>query len=223
MHALTFVGFREASSLGDSTDIKITIRQQLRLRSRGVIRWYVHDDRLGAYARLGFLENDEDLIDHTRIKLLPAGHGFESFESVMFFSDALVPLYPKLRLTAEELIEFSVDMLPPITLLSGSENLYVEPSFHLGGDFLQLLHDRPIDNERLVRISTQILLSRYVANLSWFDGEQWICDVVYDTTDLRRDGRSHPPVLGIFPGDSEWIESFENMRSVRFGPGPLIA
>lgn len=99
----------------------------------------------------------------------------------------------------------------------------MEPQFFLGGDYVRDLQGRPIGTDRAVQISTALPLSRYVGVLSWFIGDDWICDAVYDTTDLRRDSRTRPPLIALVPKSPAWIESLENMRAARFGPSPLIA
>ena len=222
-HVMTLAGFRERDELAEGD---ITIEEgQRSLRARGVIRWYVHDDRLGPYARLVFEPSGEEHATY-RLRLDPREAGFEEFEKEeMVFWDALVPLYPKLRLTAEELIQLGFLVLPIIARLAGDgseDNLYIEPRFELGGDYLATLHNLPIAVERKVALATTMLLSRYVGVLSWFLDEQWICDIVYDTTDLQRDMRSAPPILAIIPRDRGWHASLENTRSARLGPRPLI-
>lgn len=222
-HALTFVGFREARELSDETDVRVALGGRVLVRSRGVVRWYVHDDRLGAYARLGFVRQDDGPIDHRRIQLMPTVSGFDEYEAQMVFLDALVPLYPKLRMTAEELVEYSLELRPPLRLLSGEDDLYVEPRFLLEGQYLRELEARRIEGARYVRVATTLLMSRYVGVLSWFVGDDWICDALYDTTDVRRDTKTRPPILALIPKDPGWIASLENFREVRFGSGPLIA
>lgn len=223
-HAMTLVGFRESETLGQD-DTVIPLRKKYSLRARGVVRWYVHDDRLGPYARLGLERPDGESTLHN-LRLEPLEAGFEHFEDDMSFLDALVPLYPKLRLTAEELVEFALDMLPPLFDLigdHGAEHLYVEPRFDLGGNYVDAVYALPIATERKVAIVTSMLLSRYVGILSWFLGNEWICDIIYDTTDLRRDMSSAPPILGIIPRREAWLKSLETIRETWLGPRPVIA
>lgn len=222
LHALTLVGFRERTrgSAGEPGDLEIDAR--VPLRARGVERWYAHDDRLGPYARLGFVPDGAER--HTELELLPTESGFEHLATPMVFLDAIVPLYPKLRLTAEELIGFGVDLAPVIKFLAADElDLFVEPRFMLGGEYLRLLHGRPIDRGRIVEICTTLALSRYVGVLSWARDEDWLLDAVYDTTDLRRGDASRPPLLALVPRSTSWITSLELIRAVRLGDGPLIA
>jgi len=221
---LTLVGFREqVRGTSDARgDLEIGHGGRTRLRARGIERWYAHDDRLGPYARLGFVS--EGAQRPTQLKLLPAETGFEHLETPMVFSDAIVPLYPKLRLTAEELVGFGVDLSPTIRFLAREEdNLYVDPQFLLGGDYLRSLHGKPMDLERIVAICTTLTLSRYVGVISWFRGDEWLVDAVYDTTDLRRGDSSRPPLLALVPRNPHWISPLEQIRAARFGDGPLIA
>lgn len=224
LHALTLVGFRERAkeSTEDNGDLQIGSGHRTKLRSRGIERWYAHDDRLGAYARLGFVTTQGEE-RHTQLKLLPSEAGYEHLETPMVFSEAIVPLYPKLRLTAEELVGFAVDLSPTVRFLAQDEhNVYVDPRFLLGGEYLRQLHGRPIERDRIVEICTKLALSRYVGVVSWFHGDAWLLDAIYDTTDLRRGDVSRPPLLALVPRDARWIASLEQIRALRFGDGPLI-
>jgi hypothetical protein len=141
----------------------------------------------------------------------------------MVFSEAIVPLYPKLRLTAEELIGFGVDLSPTVRFLSrDNRDVYAEPRFVLGGEYLRLLHGRPMERSRIIDICTTLTISRYVGVISWFCKRDWLLDAVYDTTDLRRGDASRPPLLALVPRDARWISSLEQVRQLRFGDGPLI-
>ncbi len=226
-HAMTLAGFRHEDALGERDIMIRSQRPSYTLRARGIARWYVHDDRLGPYARLDFkeksLEGSQEVTWH-ELCFVPQEAGFEA----MRFVDALVPLYPKLRLTAEELIDFAFDMLPWMSYLAKTleheDGLHVEPRFALGGDYLAELHSKPIDAERKIAFVTTTLLSRYVGILSWFVGEEWICDVVHDTTDLRRDPLSEPPILGIIPRYAAWVNTLEQFRQEGLlGARPVIA
>lgn len=220
LHALTLVGFREAT-VDSATHLQVGGDGGGKLRSRGVERWYVHDDRLGAYARLGFTASDGQRV--TQLELLPTMEGFEHLERPMVFADAIVPLYPKLRLTAEELVEFGIDLAPTVRYLAGGgDALNVDLRFLLGGEYLRLVHSRPLDRGRIVAICTSLTLSRYVGVISWFQGGDWLLDAVYDTTDLRRGDASRPPLLALIPRDTSWVASLEQFRPLRFGDAPSI-
>ncbi len=221
LHALTLVGFREQPFAAPGAfDLEIG-DEQAPLRSRGVERWYAHDDRLGPYARVGFVSDESD---RQMLSLLPTEPGFEHLQTNMVFCDAIVPLYPKLRLTAEELVGFALDLAPTVKFLARErEAIHVEPRFVLGGDYLRILHGRPIERDRIVNICTTLALSRYVGVVSWYRGETWLLDAVYDTTDLRRGDASRPPLLALMPENPRWLAPLEQVRAVRFGPGPLIA
>lgn len=224
LHAFTLVGYRERSvAEGNASDLEIKIGDQVKLRARGVVRWYSHDDRFGAYARLGFID-DQGERRHTRLRLLPTEPGFEHLETPMVFWDAIVPLYPKLRLTAEELIAYAIDLSPAVRFLAREDaNLHVGLQFVLGGEYLSRLHVLPLDRGRVVQLCTTLALSRYVGVVSWWRGDEWMLDAVYDTTDLRRGDTSRPPLLALVPRNPGWIAQLEQIRSLRFGEGPLIA
>lgn len=221
LHALTLVGFREWTDKDEPALQALEIAGKVSIRSKGVVRWYAHDDRLGPYARLGLAEGGATL------QLMPSSAGFAGLTAPMTLYDAIVPLYPKLRLTAEELIQFSLDLAPLVKRLMGNsgaseEDLLVEPRFMLGGEYLHSLHSLPMETRRKVDICTKLVMSRYVGVLSWFLGGEWILDAVYDTTDLRRGDASRPPILALLPRNPLWIQALEMVRRVRLGDGPLI-
>lgn len=102
-------------------------------------------------------------------------------------------------------------------------NLHVALQFNLGGAYLSQVHTLPLTQRRIIQLCTTLALSRYVGVISWWRGEEWLMDAVYDTTDLRRGDTSRPPLLALVPRNPNWIAQLEQIRSLRFGDGPLIA
>ena len=223
LHAFTLAGFRERDRDDASTeDLEIRVGGMTKLRSLGVTRWYSHDDRLGPYARLELVDGDgEDR--HAKLRLSPAEAGFEALQAPMLFLDAIVPLYPKLRLTAEELIAFGIDLSPVVRYLAKDDGLRVDLQFMLGGEYLSQLRGRSMDRGRIVQICTTLALSRYVGVIRWYRDDDWLLDAVYDTTDLRRGDVARPPLLALVPSSPSWIDALDQVRALRFGDGPLIA
>lgn len=215
IHAITLAGFREAS------DHDIEVPQGSRvLRSKGIERLYAHDDRMGPYARLSLREDDGSLV----LKLVPLEAGYEHLVEDMTFSEALVPLYPKLRLSAEELITFAMECVPWLELLSKRlPEMRLEPWFELSGRYLESLRRVGLSGERFARIVCSVGLSRYVGVLRWTIAHDWFLDIVVDTTDLRRDDTALAPLIAVIPADERLLPELESNRDDWFGPRPLLA
>ncbi len=224
-HALTIVGLRESPSSSDAEQIEVPFGSRC-LRARGITRFYVHDDRFGPYARIKYFTDKTELGESRVLQLDPTERGYEHLESKMSFHHALVPLYPKLRLTAEELIDFAVDLLPPICYVVGKDDskcLTFDARFSLGGRYLRSALTLPVKSERLAQLATNVLLSRYVGVLSFSIRGEWFCDIVYDTTDLRRDRQRAPgPVLAVVTHNPQIADSLKDVRDTHLGPRAVI-
>lgn len=126
---------------------------------------------------------------------------------------ALFPLYPKLRLTARELIGLGLDLLPVVrSLLSDLERaeLNVEVFFMQGGRYQrQLLSLGLEDPARVERFLSEAALPRYVGIVRFQLDDAALVDVVCDTTDIRRDYPRRAPVLAVFPFSSKHVAPFQ--------------
>lgn len=194
-HAATFVGFREAPNKLLDVDTGTSHR----LRSRGIVRFYVHDDRFGPYARLKHGVHGKKTKEH-RLTLEPTEDGFEHLAKPMTFWHAIAPLYPKLRLTVEDLLEFATELLPAFRFFAGAgrrDRLLVDTRLTLSGSYLAEAHALPIDADRKVALATTAMLSRYIGVVRFSVGDDWFGDVVYDGTEIRRDAPSAAPALAV--------------------------
>ena len=90
------------------------------VRSAGITRLYTHDDRFGPYARMVWLpQSDGDA--YPRVRFAPKEKGFERYETPATIYNALVPLYPKLRLTATDMVEVATELFPLMRQVAGQD------------------------------------------------------------------------------------------------------
>ncbi|WP_437733091.1 hypothetical protein [Sorangium sp. So ce1335] len=219
-HAITVVGFRESDEDEPAEDIVLRLHNgAYELRSTGLSRLYVHDDRLGPYARAIWLPRQDD--ESPTLELKPRSPDLEKkFASKATVWGAIVPLYPKLRLSAEDLIAYAGDFLPLMVRVAGQQRrdaLKVEPRFMLGGQYLRDLHTLDIAGARVRLFVTTALLSRYVGIIRFCLGTEWFADVICDTTDIRRDVPLAAPVLGMIPRDEGLVEAFKDQMAALTG------
>lgn len=173
-HAVTAVGYQDDSSVHPMLQATIPVR------SASLKKLYVHDDRIGPYAR-AYL---------TPFFHKEAGEGllFQIETETWLVDSALVPVYPKLRLSVRSLITLAnltqavvEEMVGPSQAADLSVDFYYERS----GDYLSKLVGQPVapSPQFLRRIS----LSRWCAIVRWYLSNVPLVEFVYDTTDILRD------------------------------------
>jgi hypothetical protein len=203
-HALTVVGYREDRD-SDRT-IRVRITESHVVTSAPFSRIYVHDDRLGPYARMVLGSEGSDV----SIKVWPYEKGFEPFEALANVWHAIVPLYPKIRLTAEDMVGIAGSLLPLVKSCVPTERrdaLRVDLRFALAGRYLRHLASRQMDRDRLYQFISNASFSRYIGIIRFSVSNEWLADVVVDTTDIRRYD-DIPSVLAAVPRREEDTATF---------------
>ena len=193
-HAVTAVGFKTEGVLSPRLQTSVPVR------SARIKKIYIHDDRLGPYARsfLRPLPRTEEFgeclllaIEKERDEETPDGAAAqpdpEDVEDWVL-ETAIVPVYPKLRLPARSLITLAELCGDLIEDLVGSENalsLGVEFYYERAGTYLSRLSGRvgPGAADFLRRVA----LPRWCGIVRWFVGNSPLAEFVYDTTDILRD------------------------------------
>ncbi len=222
-HAIAVVGLRENEPAEDVTlisEVSVEIEGTV-LRFAPVTRLYVHDDRLGPYARMKFVQPKEWEGEGEQRRQVPRPgvwlcfdprepRGFENFMSPAFVRQALVPLYPKMRLTAEELLWIATAFVPFMQRLAVGEEdpLRTEARFIMGGAYLKECFTLGLAADRVAKLVTEILVSRYVGVLRFSAGDNWLGDVVCDSTDLRRDVPRFASVLAVVLNSEATAQTF---------------
>jgi len=111
---VTASGYRLGDDEEPAADLKVEFLDEGgELSSKGISRIYVHDDRFGPYVRMKLTPPADSQGDTVLERIGPAtGDPAHSAGGKVCY--ALFPLYPKLRLTARELIGLGLDMLPVV-------------------------------------------------------------------------------------------------------------
>jgi hypothetical protein len=208
-HAVTVVGFREANTAIECHIDGIT---SYCLQSKGLCRLYIHDDRLGAYARAEWRVDDKGFI---QLKFIPHEQGFEDFCREAEVQSAMVPVYPKIRLSAQDLTGFAGGLLPLFRHIAGQEKrdeLVADLRFCLAGECLELLYQSVIPSARLAAFAKQAVLSRYVGLITFSVSDSIIAHIIYDSTDMRRAAPAATPLLAIllYPPYDQYVEVLRN-------------
>ena len=206
VHAVTVAGLRFDDDDEPAKDIALSTSVGS-ASSKGLARLYLHDDRLGPYARHVLVHPSAKELKAAskggyspplRIQFRPEKRGFEAYEKPMRIEHALVPLYPKIRLTAKHLVELAGQYLSYARGMAEPSNrhqLRVEPFYALGGSYLTRLGEVLKDPQRLAQCRRRAFLSRYVGVIRFFLADVWFFDIVVDTTDAQNQADGTPVLL----------------------------
>lgn len=128
---------------------------------------------------------------------------------------AIVPLYPKLRLSARGLLNIASEAYLAVRGYVGSERateLEVDLSFQLCGDYVRELYESGLPEvSPLIEFVTTVPLSRYVGIVRFFLGSEALVDVVCDTTDIDRSRPKFSGVLAFLPLVPNCVEYFRGI------------
>jgi len=219
-HDVTVVGFSEYASDAEDQQTKIIISPSHTLKSRMIRRIYVHDDRLGPYARAELVCKGNDF----RMKYVTNKAGFEKFAQEVVIWNLVVPLYPKLRLTAFNLIGIGCDLLPFVKAVVGPEAaafLRVDFRFILSGDYLGEIFLGDFPAHKKVALATTAVLSRYIGVIEFCAGPDSLFHIIYDTTDIRRDVPKHSQLIAMIAKFDEDVPKLSEYCD-RYAPHALV-
>ncbi len=224
-HAVTAVGFRSPDDEHEAAEVAVEHRNGVIVTS-GLTRVYIHDDRLGPYARMIWQIRAQPIVDdqeqHDSESLYSAltltyepypEDGGQLREEPMTVYAAVVPLYPKLRLTARGLIKVAGEFFPLARMLVHQDDraqLRVDMRFMLGGDYLaELLSAGLDDRARVANFVREASLPRYVGVVRFSTDSGAVLDVICDTTDIFREVPKYGSVLRLFAFTTAYQEKLD--------------
>lgn len=217
-HAVTAVGYRSPDDEHAVGDI-IFAEGPAPIATTGFTRLYVHEDRLGPYARMAWLPtlDDSDLPGLQHIEF-PSSRYHYGREPMSVYA-GIAPLYPKLRITPIGLLKLVEDTLPMMRGIVGAERrdrLRVDLRFVLSGDYLCELLDLGVP-ERVLPFITSASLPRYVGVVRFFIGEDALGDIICDTTDIYRERPKYGSILALVPFVSACEQPFQKYAKMWWG------
>ena len=184
-HAVTAVGFRAEGTANP------LLQHTVQLRSARMTKMYIHDDRIGPYARCFPIptaasdEWKESLVLKVEADLSKPTSEVETWVVVA----ALVPVYPKLRLSVRNLLTLAEAMAEIMESSVGrdrTQRLSVELFYRRAGDYLRGLGGG-VDPTRAAVGLGEMALPRWCGVVRWYFDETPIVEFVYDSTDILRD------------------------------------
>lgn len=219
-HAVTLVGYRAAGeSSGKVIHIKTT---DFTLKSVAVSKFYVHEDRLGPYARMKWLSPSEQEESGSPSADLPAiqhepyyGDHYQYPNNPMGVYAAIVPLNPKLRLSAAELISIAGELRAMMRMLLGEEaefELYIETKFSMSGDYIkEILKIGMKSPTRAQKVAFRLNFPRYVGVIRFFFKGQAVCDIVCDTSDIQRPQPRYAAILSVISFNDDYVAELSRL------------
>lgn len=215
-HAITVVGFRTTGKEDRARVVEYPLSPSRSLRWLGVTKLYVHDDRLGPYARVrwnlptspGEAKADEGEGENgSTLPVLMFDHGSSNRSQPlhpMRVWTAIAPLYPKIRISAGDLLRVAMEVWPVASHLAGEDRrnaVILETCFTQSGHYLREVHTLPMEGARRQEAISTLVLSRYVGVLRFRTGDDWLLDIVCDATDIYRESVPWSTVLAMLTSD----------------------
>jgi hypothetical protein len=182
-HAVTAVGFQLSNSENPA------LMSSVELRSARLVKLYIHDDRLGPYARAHLRPISSYLGDELELEIEWDGDGTVETRKIR---SAVAPVYPKVRLSIRDLLtlaELVGDQVERIVGPADAVKLRVDFRYEKGGDFLSSLSGQVFLTADSTAFIRRVSLSRWCAIIRWYLGEDQLLEFVYDTTDVVRDSQ----------------------------------
>jgi hypothetical protein len=181
-HAVTAVGFEAGPAPHP------VLQGSIPARSAYVTKLYVHDDRLGPYARAHLLPRPatRDVPESLILGIdWPSGR-----PEPWLVESAIAPVYPKMRLSVRSLItlaEMFCGIMEQLVGAKGKAALTVEFLYQRSGEYLASL------SGRTPRVGSSpflfgVVLPRWCAIMKWYVAGQPLSEFVFDTTDILRSG-----------------------------------
>lgn len=181
-HAVTAVGYNLATISSPLLELALPTP------SSRLYKLYVHDDRMGPYARAPLTPFSAPHPNNARAGVIE-GVTLALDDGPWLVAGALVPVYPKLRLSMRSLLlvgELTAKWLDQALDSKDASNLSVEFFYARSGEYLAGL------SGRLLRDADQFLstvaLSRWCAVVQWAYSGHPVAEFVFDTTDVVREG-----------------------------------
>jgi hypothetical protein len=119
---------------------------------------------------------------------------------------AIVPVYPKLRMSPTGLFGVAVGWQRIVrkTLPQDEwDKLHVDAKFELGGDVLAALLDSDYPSQRAIDFAERAFLSRFVGVVDiCFDGHP-LLTAICDATDVNRDRQPTQSTIAVIPYDDD--------------------
>jgi hypothetical protein len=203
-HAVTAVGYRVGPARSEFETLLPT-------RSMRIEQLYVHDDRLGPYARAKLniwalpAEEEREAPPSAGLFLeIGRDEGADKQEGPLLVRCAIVPVYPKLRISSEDVWPMATHLMEFIQQCAGvrsqCEMFFVRAGSYLE-EFTKLASEHAIHlpKGRLAHFIKSLALSRWVCIIRWWSEEDRpLADFLYDTTDVVRiPGQVHSHLLGM--------------------------
>jgi len=185
-HAVTAVGFQRGKK---PTPL---FESSVGLRSAWMSKLYIHDDRIGPYARafLRPIPATDRWKESLALEIETNQEADPGSSEKWLVIGALTPVYPKIRLSVGSLLRLAEAMADTMDRAVGPKFaplLGVEFLFRRSGEYVRDLTGNIVNPGRAAQAFTALSLPRWCAITPWFVGETPIAEFVYDTTDILRE------------------------------------
>ncbi|HEY4178854.1 MAG TPA: hypothetical protein VGM90_18535 [Kofleriaceae bacterium] len=181
-HAVTATGFQLSGTDHPKLEPPIPTR------SMQFHKLYVHDDRIGPYARSTVTPYEVRNVDTMpELEGLRFEIEIDGAAERWIVETIVAPVYPKIRLSIGSLLGVATAMQPMIEKAVGADafKLRADLRYVRSGEYLPSLARR-VSATGGADLASRIAMSRWCAVARWFIGGEPVVEFVYDTTDILR-------------------------------------
>lgn len=172
-HAITVMGYR-MTPLSNKKP-----RKDIRWLADNIERIYVHDDQWGPFARVSF---------NGRFELNTPWTQFHPGQLPTSVTNIIVPVYPKVRIAYEDILEIVVGLAAILRLLLADSlvaDLVWDISINYSEEYKQQIRTEKIDAATKLRLMKESM-PKYVWVASAYIGTEKIMDFIFDATHVRK-------------------------------------
>jgi len=203
-HAVTAVGYRSGTGTHVPRYSVPSVGVSFGCPGAAVGTLYVHDDRLGPYARVDLLRRPPSWAKDPEVRkqcpfTLQTSHGASGPEELGLFA-SITPLYQKIRITPEEMYANSAFFAEYFKLLLNNQDLQhinLEVRFAKSGEYAGQLLNYGKGPGETFEFLQQSAFSRYVGILRFLWDSTPLFETIWDTTDTGRSGSQEAALLGV--------------------------
>ena len=172
LHAISISGFKK------NAPTLIPPREEISWLSDNIEKFYAHDDQWGPFARVYYQDETSFITPWTQ---------FHHQQWPTFVTNVIVPLYPKIRISYED-IEFLILGLDRILTFFFKEgllgDLVWDIKLNYSENFKRTVKNSLLDNDyKLSFISASY--PKYIWISTCFIGDQKVFDITFDATDIK--------------------------------------
>ena len=172
LHAVTISGFKQTEP------VHIAPKNEISLLSENIEKFYAHDDQWGPFARINFNGNFE---------LITPWSEFNPTNNPTFITNIIVPVYPKIRISYEDIEYLVLGIDAILTLFFQGKivsDLVWDIKINYSEDIKEKIKTSSLDDEYKISYLSKSQ-PKYIWLATCYIGDNKVFDFTFDATDVK--------------------------------------